>query len=151
MILSNQGEMTMQTEYQKVLVAIDIYSEYNAVIERALTIVNSPLDLQVMYVSRPQVYFEPYGMAIPNDYSIDMQKQSNAKLIKIAEEYEIPESHTYTPVGAPAEEIHDFAQEIHADLIIIGTHGQSGLGLLLGSTANAVLHGVKRDVLAVRL
>ena len=43
------------------------------------------------------------------------------------------------------------ADKISADLIVIGTHGQSGLKLLLGSTANAVLHGVKVDVLAVKV
>jgi universal stress protein A len=36
-------------------------------------------------------------------------------------------------------------------LIVIGTHGQKGLQLLLGSTANAVLHGAGCDVLAVRI
>jgi universal stress protein A len=43
------------------------------------------------------------------------------------------------------------AEKINADLIVVGTHGQSGLRLLLGSTANAVLHGVKTDVLAVKV
>jgi universal stress protein A len=38
-----------------------------------------------------------------------------------------------------------------ADLIMIGSHGRHGLQLLLGSTANAVLHGAKCDVLAIRL
>ena len=38
-----------------------------------------------------------------------------------------------------------------ADLIVIGTHGRHGLGLLLGSTASGVIHGVQCDVLAVRV
>jgi universal stress protein A len=37
------------------------------------------------------------------------------------------------------------------DLIVMGTHGQSGLKLLLGSTANSVLHGAGCDILAVRV
>jgi universal stress protein A len=43
------------------------------------------------------------------------------------------------------------ADESNADLIVLGTHGRSGIRLLLGSTANAVLHGAKQDVLAVRI
>jgi universal stress protein A len=43
------------------------------------------------------------------------------------------------------------AQEHQADLIVVGSHGRHGLALLLGSTANAVLHGAPCDVLAVRI
>ena len=42
-------------------------------------------------------------------------------------------------------------QNVPADLIVVGSHGRHGLALLLGSTANDVLHGAPCDVLAVRL
>ncbi|MCZ6869325.1 MAG: universal stress protein, partial [Gammaproteobacteria bacterium] len=54
-------------------------------------------------------------------------------------------------VGNPASEIHRLSEAEGVDLVVMGTHGRHGLGLLLGSTANAVLHGVKCDVLAVRI
>ncbi|MEM7366668.1 MAG: universal stress protein, partial [Pseudomonadota bacterium] len=53
--------------------------------------------------------------------------------------------------GRPAAEIHRIVEAEKIDLIVMGTHGQSGLQLLLGSTANSVLHGVTCDVLAVRV
>jgi universal stress protein A len=34
---------------------------------------------------------------------------------------------------------------------VVGSHGRHGLALLLGSTANDVLHGAPCDVLAVKL
>lgn len=43
------------------------------------------------------------------------------------------------------------AKDHHIDLIVVGSHGRHGLALLLGSTANAVLHGAPCDVLAVRI
>ena len=43
------------------------------------------------------------------------------------------------------------AKEHGADLIVVGSHGRHGLALVLGSTANAVLHGAPCDVLAVRI
>ena len=43
------------------------------------------------------------------------------------------------------------ARDHHIDLIVVGSHGRHGLALLLGSTANAVLHSAPCDVLAVRL
>lgn len=56
-------------------------------------------------------------------------------------------------VNAPStkEGILGAAKEHGADLIVVGSHGRHGLALLLGSTANAVLHGAPCDVLAVRI
>ncbi|WP_163009288.1 universal stress protein, partial [Pseudomonas viridiflava] len=53
--------------------------------------------------------------------------------------------------GQPRQEIHQLASKRDCDLIVIGSHGRHGLALLLGSTANDVLHGAPCDVLAVRL
>jgi len=52
--------------------------------------------------------------------------------------------------GHISEEILTFAENEGVDLIITGSHGVHGLQLLLGSTTNAILHGAKCDVLAVR-
>ena len=56
-------------------------------------------------------------------------------------------------VNAPStkEGILGAARDHGADLIVVGSHGRHGLALLLGSTANAVLHGAPCDVLAVRI
>ena len=53
--------------------------------------------------------------------------------------------------GQPRQEIHHLAKEHECDLIVVGSHGRHGLALLLGSTANDVLHGAPCDVLAVHL
>ena len=54
-------------------------------------------------------------------------------------------------VVSTKEGILETARELSADLIVVGSHGRHGLALLLGSTANAVLHGAPCDVLAVRI
>ena len=54
-------------------------------------------------------------------------------------------------MGRPETEIHNTADEIGADLIVVGSHGRHGLALIFGSTANGVLHGAACDVLAVRV
>ena len=131
--------------------ALDIYSTYEPVIERAQKLAHKSADISLINVSLPRVYFEPYGAAFQTDYVEDLQEQANEKFQKIAEKYEIPASQVHCILGDPADEIHKLAEQLQADLIVIGTHGRSGLKLLLGSTANAVLHGVKRDVLAVKV
>ncbi|MFC4358309.1 universal stress protein [Halobium salinum] len=53
--------------------------------------------------------------------------------------------------GVPAREILDYATEVGADLITMGTRGRRGTErLLLGSTASKVLRGATRPVLTVR-
>ncbi|HEU4730207.1 MAG TPA: universal stress protein [Kofleriaceae bacterium] len=51
----------------------------------------------------------------------------------------------------PRDAILKAAREVHADLIVIGTHGRRGLSrMLLGSVAEAVLRRASCPVLAVR-
>lgn len=53
--------------------------------------------------------------------------------------------------GAPARTILDTAEQRGVDLIVMTTHGRSGVRrLLLGSVTEAVLHSTSRPVLAVR-
>lgn len=54
-------------------------------------------------------------------------------------------------LGAPQQEIVDFANGHAVDLIVLGSHGRHGLGRLLGSTASSVLNHAACDVLAVRI
>jgi nucleotide-binding universal stress UspA family protein len=53
--------------------------------------------------------------------------------------------------GSPAEEIIDFAEKNDIDLIVMGTHGMSGIqSFLLGSVAENVVRHSKKPVLIVR-
>ncbi len=52
--------------------------------------------------------------------------------------------------GVAYEEIHSVAEEINADLIVIGTHGRKGLAhALLGSVAEKVIRTASRPVLTI--
>ena len=137
--------------YDKVLVALDIYSSYEPVLNRALSLVESATCLNLVYVTLPHAYFEPYAVDVGRDFVGDIQNKSKTRLEDIAKTHGIPQENIHSLIGNAADEIHELAEEQGAELIVIGTHGQSGLKLLLGSTANAVLHGAKCDVLAVRV
>jgi nucleotide-binding universal stress UspA family protein len=54
-------------------------------------------------------------------------------------------------VGTPVEEITKVAHEQHADLIVMGTHGRTGLQhMLVGSVAERVVRTSTTPVLTVR-
>ncbi|MDN4502676.1 universal stress protein [Alteromonadaceae bacterium BrNp21-10] len=140
------------SNYHKVLVAIDPYGEYEPVMERALKMVSKPEQVTLIYVAYPFRYYGPYGSdGFGAEAMEDWKAQALEKMSVIATKKGVPLAQVYTPEGDAADEIHHRAKELEADLIVIGTHGQQGLKLLLGSTANAVLHGVKCDVLAVKV
>lgn len=138
-------------QYQRILVAIDVYSEYDQVLQKALSLAEKASQLSVVFVTLPATYFQPYVNDVSGDYIAEIHQQAKISLNNIAKKNGIPTNQLYLPIGYAADEIHTLADEIRADLIVIGTHGRSGLKLLLGSTANSVLHGAKQDVLAVRI
>ena len=79
-------------------------------------------------------------------------RESRAALGELAKRLELEDAELWV-VNAPStkEGILGAAKDHGVDLIVVGSHGRHGLALLLGSTANAVLHGAPCDVLAVRI
>ncbi len=64
---------------------------------------------------------------------------------------EVEDVRAYSRSGAPAEEIVHFAEEQSASLIVMGTHGWTGMRhLILGSTAENVVRTAHCPVLTVR-
>ena len=138
--------------YNCVLVAIDVFSnEHEAVVEKALAVAGAPAKLNLIYVAYPQTNFEPYGLFLERDFSEEVREQAQKKLERIADGHGVPRTHVKVAIGSAAEEIHLVAKKLNADLIVLGTHGQSGVQLLLGSTASSVLHGIECDLLAVKV
>jgi universal stress protein A len=79
-------------------------------------------------------------------------KQAREMLEQLAADLNMPLGDKWTPYSPSTKQtIHEVAKEQAVDLIVVGSHGRHGLALLLGSTANAVLHGAPCDVLAVRV
>jgi nucleotide-binding universal stress UspA family protein len=70
-------------------------------------------------------------------------KKTQQKLIdKVFQNYSVT---TFVEIGNPYEEILKKAEEWNADLIVLGTHGRTGLThLLMGSVAEKVIrHSIK--------
>lgn len=58
--------------------------------------------------------------------------------------------HTRTPTGAPTELIAKVARDERVDVIVMSTHGRSGVSrLLYGSVAEAVLRGARTPMLLI--
>lgn len=145
------------TTYQKILVAVDLSSESEAVLNKAQLIADPDTEIHLVYVQEPMdnvyVGIVPQSAAFSGlgDLESQLAEELKQKLEKLADKFSIPSDCQHILNGSPAHEIHRFVKENDVELIVIGTHGQKGLQLLLGSTANAVLHGATCDVLSVRV
>ena len=141
------------SEYRHILVADDLTEESRQVTQRACALKQAfSAELSCVHVIEPLSL--AYGGDIPMDLStIQDQIQDTAKshLAEFAQSLSISPENQHLIFGRPETEIHALAKEIGADLIVVGSHGRTGLALLLGSTANGVLHGATCDVLAVRV
>ncbi|MDB4327339.1 universal stress protein [bacterium] len=137
--------------YHNIIVALDLFFDHKPILDRALDIAQSSSQISLIYVTSPQIYLESYGLGIGTDFVNDNQETAKATLLELAKTHHIPDEQVYAPIGSAVDEIHLLSESVKADLIVLGTHGQSGLKLLLGSTANGVLHGVKCDVLAIKI
>ena len=140
--------------YLHILVAVDLTEECDPVMHRAQKLAaSSGAKLSVVHIVEPMAM--AFGGDVPMDLSMLQQQQfdqARERLDKFADKYPaLSAEHRQLAYGQPRQEIHRLAEEQQWDLIIVGSHGRHGLALLLGSTANDVLHGAPCDVLAVRL
>lgn len=139
--------------YKKVLVAIDLTEEAPQVLYKAMEVCKAhQAELVLVHVVEPVGY--AYGGDIPMDLTElqdQLDKAAREQLTAYGAQYDVREGNQVVSVGRPESEIHRLAKEHGVDLVVVGSHGRKGFQLLLGSTANGVLHGTECDVLAVRI
>jgi universal stress protein E len=87
----------------------------------------------------------------PINYENDLKKYHQKTLTEYAQNYRIPESQIHIQQGLPEDVISEVAEEIDAELVILGTVGRSGLSAtLLGHTAEQVIDNLNCDLLALK-
>ncbi|HET9843356.1 MAG TPA: universal stress protein [Gammaproteobacteria bacterium] len=135
--------------YKAILFASDLT-------EQSYSIGKKAKDLARLFGGRVEVIhvIEPigaYGGGIYylGDLSVEIEKLARESLNELANRLEISEGNRHLCMGQTKHEILRIAEEIHADLIMMGTHGAKGFAMLLGSTASSVLNSAKCDVLTI--
>ncbi len=113
-------------------------------------------ELHLLHVLQDLVAMVPEpGMAfpMPGDYLKDLREGSQRALTELAKK-EVPEGLSIVQEireGPPFLEIIRYAKENDVDLMVLGTHGRSGLAhALLGSVAEKVVRKAPCPVLTVR-
>lgn len=143
--------------FEKILIAVDFSDNSAYAFEYALTlaqqfgshlsimhVINEPVDLRGFYV--PHISFEQLEKEIEAGATTMMEKFCHERLGNFSA-YE-----TSIVSGIPYEEILRKAKEIDASLIVLGTHGRTGIDhIIFGSTAERVVRAASCPVLTIRL
>ena len=138
-----------------VLVAIDFSPQADRVLATATELAGAlGADVTILHVAAPDPDFVGFevGPQSVRDNRAQVLESEHRELHRIAlrlRDDGIP-ARAFLFAGATAEKILEEASARGADLIVMGTHGRSGLAsALLGSTSRAVLHGAACPVVVV--
>lgn len=139
--------------YSRILLALDLSDESEQLAIKTAEMAKAfGAELNLIHVVEPLSF--AYGGDVPMDLTTiqeQLDEHARTKLDLYAEKIGYPVNRKIIVTGHTETEIHRAAEEHNTDLVILGSHGRHGLALLLGSTANGVLHGAKCDVLAIRV
>ena len=164
--MTNQHS-TNTWSYKQILVAVDQSEPSQKAFEQALAIAKAfQAKLHLIHILAPlqEEFQDLSSLALDGGYYPSMTNESFEQRWEILEKegLELLRSLTETAtdhgvateftqvMGQAEQKICAFAQSINADLIVIGSHGRSGLSeLFLGSVSNYVSHHVSCAVLIV--
>jgi nucleotide-binding universal stress UspA family protein len=145
----------MTIDIRRILVPIDFSEHAEHVIEWARHLAAEHAShLILLHVYHLPVEFQQLeGAYLPPDFWANVKTEAEQTLERYVRELRERSLDVEAVVreGYPATVIVDEAEAQHADLIVIGTHGLSGLKhLLLGSIAERVVQKAPCPVLAVK-
>lgn len=136
--------------YQHLLLAVDVNENNDALINEAIALAKQQGSALSLVHVTPQVSaLAPYAHAY--EFHASLVKHAKGALNALQEKYALNAKQIHLVEGTPKHEITSFAHKIGADLIVCGSYGKHGLGLMLGSNANGILHCAGTDVLTIRI
>ncbi len=133
-----------------VLVPVDFSDESFAAVETALSLVSQPGEVHVLHVLPELTPLEPSEAWQTFD---NQSRLEHARTL--LHDRLISDSHRKMKVevivGDPGHAVANFAREIKADLIVMPSHGRTGLAhMLIGSVAERVVRLAHCPVLVLR-
>lgn len=141
------------TSYKHILVPTDFSETSGAAADRAKGLAESlGAKITVMHVID---YIPPGHIAAELPASLASKgaviDRARKTLSEWVEQTKLGDCNQQIEAGSAKTEIVKAAKDLAADLIVMGTHGQTGLARLIGSTTNSVIHHAECDVLTTRI
>jgi nucleotide-binding universal stress UspA family protein len=142
-------------QVKRVLVATDFSEHADKALETGIFLartLGASIDL-VHALAVPWPVITPYDVTLPASYLDETRRAARERLQTLAEKVQAEgiEVRTHLRNEAPADAIVSCAEELAADLIVMGTHGYTGVKhALLGSVAERTLRAAPCPVLTLK-
>lgn len=137
--------------YNHILYATDLTEDTDFLVQKVRQIRGyTGAKLSIVHVVEPLPGYS-YAYLGVEDIEGQLIEEARQAMEKLGGQLNVDKADLHIEVGPTKTKILKIVDDIKADLIVCGSHGRHGLSLLLGSTANAILHGANCDVLTVRL
>lgn len=139
--------------FETLLVPHDFSDDAEAALDAAVELarrLGARLHLLHVY-QQPVDVLSPYGIAIPPNVGPELRAAAQTRLEKLAERIPDLQVQVHVAEGPPALAIAETAEALAVDLVVMGTHGRTGLRhLLLGSVAERTMRTAPCPVLTVK-
>jgi nucleotide-binding universal stress UspA family protein len=134
-----------------VVVPFDFSDHARQAVKRAVEIAEQPSKIHVLHVLPFMIPTDPGAVWDTVD---DQQRIAHAReaLLEALPASQFGELVMDVKLGDPGRVITEYAEELHADLVVVGSHGRTGFSrLLLGSVAEKVTRLVHCPVLVLKI
>lgn len=139
-----------QFGFRKLVVPIDFADDSDAALRRAMAALTEGDEIHVVHVLADLPITEPGMMWETQDDATRASKVREAFLQRYSGP-EYPQVHFEVLTGDPGSQIADYAKRVGADLIVMPSHGRTGMTrLLLGSVAERTVRLAHCAVLVLR-
>lgn len=142
------------TIHNTILVPYDFSEHSHSAVEKAMELVTDPSQIHILHVLPPFLALPPHGFLI-DEKDIDDHVRIDYAQKLLAGDFQDPlysGMNREVLVGDPGTVCADRAASLNADLIVIPSHGRSGVSrLLLGSVTERIVRLATCPVLVLKL
>lgn len=135
--------------FNTILVATDLTEDNQFVVKKAEAMAKQfDAQLHIVHVVEPIGAYGG-GWYYLDDLNQELEKEAEEHLKQFGKKFHVAAEYQHLCSGLTKKMILDLADEIKADMVVVGTHGPKGFAGILGSTASSVLNSAKCAVLTI--
>jgi len=141
------------SDYQHILVSIDLNEDYSKVIEKAINLRSEKCRLSILNCVNQVSYPVDYDHSLSATHFRQDFQNAELEINRCISRYNIaiePDD-IHVTTGNPGKAICRYAKEHNVDLVVMGGHGKHGIALLFGSSSSEVIHHATFDCFIVSL